>query len=454
MKKYTVFLFALFLLVSIGCIAKTDKSSQKGNGSAAGIIYAKPENLKTNIPFSKVVEISDYFNNPENMVKIQFPSEESKYAWVNMSKYYPSGQIMRSGPVSELKYNIDPSIGDISYKNNNGETLTVNSHFETLPIDAMIVVKGGEVIYERYKTMGPDDKHIWYSVSKVTGATMLAFLEYEGKLDVNKPVSDYLKELKGSVWDGVKVVEALDMATGLNGTEHDEPNHDSRTNPDQIWYRWAATKDVGIVADVKNRNERWFDVLKAMTRTRPAYEAFEYNSINTFVGNRIAERVGNKPLFQQFSERIWSNVGMEHDGYYLMSPTGNTLGFMGVNSTLRDLARFGMAYTPSSKKIASGEIIPQAIMDKIHDRTHIDMFGKAWAGQKFESSFPDDTAIANRYQWDSVLSDGDMFKSGVGGQGIYISPANDMVVVWFCTGTGSDQEETMARAIVKSLSTK
>jgi len=42
---------------------------------------------------------------------------------------------------------------------------------------------------------------------------------------------------------------------------------------------------------------------------------------------------------------------MEHDAFYLASPSGNTLGFPGVNSTLRDLARFGMFFTPSVMKI-------------------------------------------------------------------------------------------------------
>jgi hypothetical protein len=416
-----------------------------------GVIYAEPMNLSASIPLAKVLETSEFFHDPENKVQIQFPNEHSRYAWVNMSKFYPTAQVMRSGRVADLEYAIDPSIGDVSYQNVKGESLTVDSHFATLPIDGLIVVKGGKVLYERYKTMTPDDKHIWFSVSKVTGATMLAFLEHEGKVDVTKPVSDYLEELKGSVWDTVRVVEALDMATGLDGTEHDEPNHDSRTNPDQIWYRWAATGSVGVVGDVKNRNENWSDVLRAMKRVRPAYEAFEYNSINTFVVNRIAERVADKTLAAQFEERIWSKAGMEHDSYYVMGPTGLTLGFMGVNSTLRDLARFGMVFTPSSSKIAGEQIIPQAIMDKIHDRSHVDMYGKGWAGQKFNASFPDDKAIANRYQWDAVLSDGDMFKSGVGGQGVYISPATDTVVAWFCTSDGTNQEETMARAIVKAI---
>ena len=446
--------FILPLILGLACIAMAPNFVQANELEQQGIIYAKPQNLYANIPLSKVLGISEFFYDPANKVKIQFPSEQTRYAWLNMSKFYPTAQIMRGGKISHLSYAIDPSIGDISYQNKKGESLTVDSHFSTLPIDALIVVKGGKVLYERYKTMQPDDRHIWFSVSKVTGATMLAFLEYEGKVDVTKPVSDYLTELKGSVWDSVRVVEALDMATGLNGTEHDEPNHDSRTNPDQLWYRWAATKSIGVVGDVKERNETWVDVLRAMERVRPPLEVFEYNSIDTFVVNRIAERVADKPLNEQFQERIWSKTGMEHDSYYTISPTGITLGFMGVNSTLRDLARFGMVFTPSAVKIAGEKIIPQAIMDKIHNRDHLDMYGKGWAGQKFNTAFPDDKAIGNSYQWDAVLSDGDMYKSGVGGQGLYISPANDMVVGWFCTGDGNDQEETMARAIVKSLSKK
>jgi len=453
-RKVKQYIFPLIL--GLACIAVAPGLVQAQQAeSGKGIIYAKPQDISSNIPLEKVLAISAFFQNPENMVKIQFPSDETKYAWVHMSKYYHTAQVMRKGPVSILPYAINPAIGKVAYKNKDGKMVTVNEHFDTKPIDGMVVVKDGKIIYERYKTMRPDDKHIWFSVSKVTGATMLAFLEYEGKVDVNKPVSHYLPELKGSEWDTVKVVEALDMATGLNGTEHDEAEQNSRTDPDQIWYRWAATDAVGVVADVRKRGETWADVLKAMKRKTPGHEKFEYNSIDTFVVNRIAERVADKPLYEQFSERIWSKAGMEHDAYYHVSPSGNTLGFMSVNSTLRDLARFGMVFTPSAKQIAGEQLIPDSIMKKIHDRTYVAMYDKGWAGQKFTESFHDDAGkIANRYQWDAVLSDGDMFKSGVGGQGVYISPTSDMVVAWFCTGTGNDQEEAMARAIVKNLGKK
>jgi CubicO group peptidase (beta-lactamase class C family) len=430
--------------------AKSEEAKSTGN-----VIYAEPDKLSSNISLSRTLEISEYFNNPENLVKIQFPNEENQYAWVNISKFYHTGQVERSGEVSMLPYSSDESIGEIEYKNKNDEMVSVNQHFAAKPIDAMVVVKNGTIVYERYKTMGPDEKHLWFSCSKVTGSTMLALLEHEGKIDVKKYVSEYLPELKGSVWDGVTVEEAIDMANGLNGTEHDEEQQNSRTDPDQIWYRWAATDDIGVVMDVRGRNESWSDALKTMERKYPGHQSFEYNSINTFVMNKIVERVADAPLYKQMQERIWSKMGMEHDAFYMLSPSGRPLGFMGVNSTVRDMARFGMVFTPSGEKIAGEKIIPDAVMEKIYDRTYLDMYDKGFIGKKNSISFYDDAGkISNRYQWDAILSDGDLFKAGVGGQGIYISPKSDMVVAWFCTSDGNNQEETMARAIVKSLSRK
>lgn len=418
-----------------------------------GPTLAEQSKLSTAISIPKILEISKFFNQPENKVKIQFPSPETEYAWVNMSKFYHTAQVPRSGQVSILPYAIKPQINDVKYLNNkDGKMITVDQHFATKPIDAMVVVQDGKIVFERYKTMRPEDKHIWFSVSKVSGSTMLALLEAEGKVDVQKPVSHYLTELKGSVWDTVKLEEALDMATGLNGTEHDEPSQDSRTNPDQVWFRWAATDAIGVVPDVRGRNESWVDVLNAMERKTPGHQKFEYNSINTFVIDRIAERVAGKPLYQQFADRIWSKLGMEHDTYYMVSPSGSTIGFMGVNSTLRDMARFGMAFTPSAEQIAGEKIIPDSVMKKINDRKYIDQYDKGYMGKKLTASFADDTGnIANRYQWDAVTSEGDMYKAGVGGQGVYISPSTNTVVAWFATGDGNNQEESMARAIVQSL---
>jgi len=76
------------------------------------------------------------------------------------------------------------------------------------------------------------------------------------------------------------------------------------------------------------------------------------------------------------------------------------------------------------------------------------MYDKAFMGQLMIKKFQE-KKITNHYQWDAIFEDGDMYKSGFGGQGLYVSPTRDMAVVWFGTGDGSTYEEPMARAIVQ-----
>ena len=60
--------------------------------------------------------------------------------------------------------------------------------------------------------------------------------------------------------------------------------------------------------------------------------------------------------------------------------------------------------------------------------------------------------IGNAYQWDAVFEDGDLYKSGLLGQGLYVSPETDTVVVWFSTTWQNIHSMTAyPRAIVKQV---
>jgi CubicO group peptidase (beta-lactamase class C family) len=179
---------------------------------------------------AQVVEFHRYFNMPENRVESQFPSSESRYAWQHLSQYYPAARVARGGTMSELDVSLDESISEINFTGRDGVERTVSQYFGDMPLDAMIVMQDGKIVYERYKTTTPDTAHITMSSSKVFSSALLAMLEDEGKVDLSKPVSDDVPELKGSVWDTVLVRHSADMQVGLNATEHDEPTQDSRTS--------------------------------------------------------------------------------------------------------------------------------------------------------------------------------------------------------------------------------
>ncbi|WP_187276522.1 serine hydrolase domain-containing protein [Parahaliea maris] len=396
-------------------------------------------------PIAEVRDIFDYFHTPANVVQIQVASDKTLYAWQNMSAFVYTMQISRDGPISQLPEKIDPKLGQLTFTRPGMSPETVSQHFESSTMDALLVLHKGSVVYEHYKTMRPFDKHQWFSCSKVVPGTLVALLALEGKIDLKQPVSDYVPELKGSEWDNVTVEETLDMATGLDSTEHEE--HDARTNPERGWYRWAVS--LGLFEDKDKLNLSPFDVLRNMKRVKPGHTVFEYNSINTFVLELIVDEVTGHTLNEEFGARVWRKIGAQNDAFVGVTEHGLGNGWGFINTTLRDMGRFAMLYTPSWGKVSKEQIIPPALIDAIQHTGKPEIYGGGTVGTLLQSSFPDIAGLTNRYQWDIVFPDGDFYKGGVGGQGIYISPSADTVVVWF--STGKQQEEVMARAIAKSF---
>ncbi|WP_299694001.1 serine hydrolase [uncultured Vibrio sp.] len=391
-----------------------------------------------------VYNAHDFFLQKDNRVKIQFPNKESKFAWQNLSRFYPTAQIERDGPVYPLPHRLDPNIGSLS-ATVHGEHKTLNEHLDSYPVDAFLVVKSGNIVFERYNTMRKTDKHNWFSNSKITVGIELAKLVHEGKVNPNAPVSTYIPELKGSDWDTVSVLDTANMATGLNATEHDEPEDDSRINPDQPWFKWAVA--IGLFEGEGKQTP--LEVLAEMKRRAPGGKTFEYNSINTFVLSRIIENVRGLPMNEIVSRDMWQKMGANNDAYTVVSPKGGyPLMFFSMNTTIEDMVKFGMLLTPSATKLGDGAV-SQEVIKLIQDSGRPEAYAGGYVGKSMINTFYHDSHIKNGYQFDAIFEDGDLFKGGVGGQGVYISPDKDLVIAFFSTSDGKNQEETYAREIAR-----
>jgi hypothetical protein len=70
-------------------------------------------------------------------------------------------------------------------------------------------------------------------------------------------------------------------------------------------------------------------------------------------------------------------------------------------------------------------------------------------GPRFMAAL-NDYVISNNRQWDDVFPDGDMFKLGFMGQGLYVSPDRDLVISYFSTNPDTNPGQGYMRPIVKS----
>jgi CubicO group peptidase (beta-lactamase class C family) len=133
------------------------------------------------------------------------------------------------------------------------------------------------------------------------------------------------------------------------------------------------------------------------------------------------------------------------------TPDGIALGHGLLSTTLRDLARFGMLYTPSWNKVASEQVVTPEILKRIQDGVRSrEFYRNGFDGPVFVTRLNDDTMISNSHQWDAVWPDGDLWKAGLMSQVIYVSPKRDLVIAFFSANGPDDSIHRYLRPIATS----
>jgi CubicO group peptidase (beta-lactamase class C family) len=299
-------------------------------------------------------------------------------------------------------------------------------------------------VFERYPRMQPFEKHLLWSVGKTIPSTLIAMLEDEGRIDVQEPVERYLGELASSDWHGTPVIDILDMASGMGGLESDDPG--AYTDPATLFYGYESS--LGMLRPVPHAQGSTYDYIAALPRLKPSGEVFEYTSVNTFVLGWIVERLEGRPYAEVVTERIWRKIGAESDAQIIVSKHGAAATHGGMSMRMRDLIRWGLLFTPSWPVVTREPLISERYLAKIQTGGDPDRFRRKLSAERIASTPEVDLPRHNTYQWDAVMHDGDFFKAGFRGQGLYVSPSRDLVVAY--AGTQDVESFAAVRTLVHS----
>lgn len=126
----------------------------------------------------------------------------------------------------------------------------------------MLIYKG-KIVYESYPGMRPTDRHIWASAAKTTVGLIAAMLVEEGKLIPGNEITQYVPELKGTVWDDVTVLDVLNHTTGFDNEE----TAASTLNPDSAVVRCFAAA-FNSPRHSTGKVESWLDAARDTVRAR------------------------------------------------------------------------------------------------------------------------------------------------------------------------------------------
>ncbi|MCQ9131184.1 serine hydrolase domain-containing protein [Streptomyces hilarionis] len=220
-----------------------------------------------------------------------------------------------------------------------------------------------------------DDTFRAGSITKVFVATAVLQLSAEGRLDLDKPVQDYLPGLLPSGYAPIKIAELLNHTSGL--PDERIPDSQRTDTPEQVF---------------EHRYDQWTPMQLVDTLPEDAPMKFtpgtkqEYRGMNYVLAALLIEKVTGKPYGKVIGDRILRPLGLCHTSFpgndpkihgphvhgYLAMSDGTLRDVTEYNqseawgegellSTTRDLDRFITAlFTP-------GKLLPRATLDKMFE---------------------------------------------------------------------------------------
>lgn len=356
------------------------------------------------------------------------------FHFIDIGLWLETAIAARSGDVMPLAVGVDPGIGQTRVGTaGGGLPLLAYLRSETSRAQGMIVIQNGAIVFEDYPGMRSTDNHVWMSVAKTTASLVVRKLAEDGRIDVERPIDSYLPAFRDTQWRGTRVIDVLDMASGMDILE----TQANRENPHSVIARYNHATAGEPNADGKVESQ--LEVIRSARRLGPPGVSFDYSSLNTTVLALLAEAVESRRWTDIFQDRVWAKMGVEGDMQVALAPDGSPQVHGLLSTRLRDVARYGLLYTPSWRKAATQQIVSDGYVREIQTGGRKPMFLKGELGNRLvTNSFPVHPPVANHWQWDAIWDDGDFYKGGVFGQGLYVSPGRDLVIAWFSTVMSSD----------------
>lgn len=195
-------------------------------------------------------------------------------------------------------------------------------------ITSTLVLKDGKIVHEAYyRGTTVKDRRISWSVAKSYMSALFGILVHEGAIaSLDDAVTKYCPQLIGGAYDGVTVLNVLQMSSGITFNE-DYLDYDSDIN------RMGRILALGGKMD---------DFAAGLTeRFAGPGETWQYTSIDTHVLGMVVRGATGRDIVDLMSEKLMTPLGLEQTPIYLTDGVGVAFVLGGLNLTTRDYARFG-----------------------------------------------------------------------------------------------------------------
>ena len=376
---------------------------------------------------------------PTNDIWWTVNGKDMLWNFKNLNKIFPTTTVYRKGQISPLKLKSDDKISQLPVKIDNG-TMEFKDFLDSDISTAMgvLILHKGDIIFEHYPRMQEHEKPVYWSVTKVLVSSVVSILEDQKKVDITKPIDFYLPELKQSDFKGILIKNILDMATGINCSEE-------YFDKNSCYYRYSQTVGDGFWDETSPSNPYEYIANLDVGRHIEQGKQFDYSGVNTFVLGWLVEKITGLQFQDAFSEMIWTKIGAARDAAIFAPRNGIPVTHGGFLSTQRDLARFGLLFTPSYHVVSKDRLISEQHVSYLLNQGRPELI-------RYDSSRKIPKELKhNVYQWDMVYQNNDIYKGGWAGQGLIVNPIKDYVVVWNSYFKDKEESEIKLTPIIHQV---
>lgn len=322
----------------------------------------------------------------------------------SMDSFYPTEWVSPGKKSWKLKSNIIELSPDV---NVGPETLTFEQALDRTYTNALVVIKDGEVVYERYRNGGGEaDQFMSWSIAKSVTSMLFGAALDRGKIEnINDPVEKYLPSLAGTAYEGVSLRDLLMMRDGTSYMEQG-PGGASDLEPIRERAMHLNNRRFTDIADI------------GFTKKAAPGEVFNYSTLTSTILGRVVEEATGMSLAQATESYLWRPAGMESPAFWLLDgepPVGQAVGGGAFNATARDFARLGLIMLNDGRAGRTKILSPEWVEESTVYQGSTPVIPGAPRGYQ--------------YQWWTMLGT-ELFEAiGIYGQFLSVDPATNTVIV-------------------------
>lgn len=293
---------------------------------------------------------------------------------------------------------------------------TLEQYLELSGTDALVVLHRGRVVHERYYAgMRAHDWHAVNSVSKSFVGLLVGELVAEGKIDPEAQAKTYVRELANSAVGEAKIRELQDMVLQYQfgeGAAH------------TLGLQTAALQAIGTLPRPKDYQgpNGIYELLPTSRTLGPSGKQFRYDNGNTETLGWVLSRVTGKDFATLVSEKIWRPIGAESDAMIGLDAIGTPVSSGGIIATAMDLARFG-EMVRNHGKVDGKQVLDGKMIAALFQGGSREAFAESQ-----NARFLSNHSYRNQW-WIRHDGAGAIYARGQFGQTVYVSPADQMVIV-------------------------